>query len=393
MINANIKLCLSLIVFYSFVSCVTNERVQKDHCEGLNTYKQGYSDALRGQSSDDFKEIINSCAKYEVKLSQDDYNKGYQEGIKNFCTKKRGYDWGASGKKSLGICAGANIEQFSKGYEEGNKKCWYEIGSSHAKTGFLSSKFTDVGTCMILSESQNKKEYNKGWKQGVKVFCAQSGHHWGRTGRKNPGICRSDSVFSRGYKKGNKECWYETGYSHAERGYPSSKFDSVTCELLSKKQNRAEYNRGWQKGMKALCSLDGGYRWGLTGQRSKPDICPQSASAQFSEGYIKGIQQYEENKRHQQLLNLERERIRAEEKQKQRELELKRQKMHIKRMQKQQLIDLEQDKIREQRKTRKEILKLQKLGKRRLCKYSSDCGSSGYCSYDYSVRDYVCKYN
>ena len=409
MLKANMKFCLLFIFFYSLVSCITNEKVQRDYCEGLDTYKQGYSDASTGQSAKNFQDIINACVKHEITLDQINYDKGYQAGIKILCTKEKGYDWGVSGQESLGICLNANSEQFSKGYEEGNKKCWYDAGYSHAKVGYPLSKFTD-GKCVILSESQSKGEYGKGWKEGAKVFCThKTGYDWGLTGNSNPGICRG-SVFSKGYREGNKKCWYDAGYSHASDGYSSSKFTDVrTCVTVSKKQSWTEYDKGWKKGMKALCTLEGGYNWGLTGN-SNPGICPESRSAQFSKGYMKGLQQYEKNKRHQQLLNLKREKIRAEKEQKQRALNLERERIRIEQMQtqqlinlewrkareeqqqKQQIINLERRKVIEQQETREEILKLQKLGKRRLCKYNSDCGKKGRCRYDYNVRDYVCTY-
>ena len=408
MLRANIKFCVLFIFFYSFVSCVTNQKIQRDYCEGLDTYKKGYLDASTGQFAKDFQDTVNACVKYEITLDQANYDKGYQEGIKIFCTKDKGYSLGASGQENLGICLNANSDQFSKGYEEGNKKCWYDVGYSHATIGEASNFSIGVNKCVILSQDQGKGEYNKGWKEGAKVFCTyKQGYDRGLKAQSNPGICRG-SAFSKGYRNGSKKCWYDIGYFHGRSAYPSSEFSRVQCVSLSKNQHKVEYDKGWQKGIKALCTHEGGYKWGLGGQ-DNPDVCSKSRAAQFSKGYMKGLQQYEENKRHQQLLNLEREKIHAEKEQKQRALDLERERMRIEQMQtqqllnlerrkareeqqqKQQIINLERRKVIEQRKTRKELLKLQKLGGRRLCKYNSDCGKKGQCRYDYNVKDYVCK--
>ena len=102
------------LFFGLFTSCIT-----ASYCRNINTYQQGYLDALRGKMAKSFNKTIRSCAEYKVRLNVKKYNKGWIVGLKKFCTYKRGYQFGSTGGEYQDICP-KNLEvDFFKGYTLG----------------------------------------------------------------------------------------------------------------------------------------------------------------------------------------------------------------------------------------------------------------------------------
>ena len=119
------------LLFASSTSCIT-----ANHCKNINTYQQGYSDALSGKTVQSFYQKVRLCAKHEVVLNLKAYNKGWMIGLKKLCTYKRGHYFGSTGAKYQNICTQNNLAKFIKGYEEGLKSfCTYKKGYYFGSTG------------------------------------------------------------------------------------------------------------------------------------------------------------------------------------------------------------------------------------------------------------------
>ena len=287
-----------LCLVFPLVGCVTTSRVQKDYCNSLNIHKKGYEDALKGRSLKSFNKIVNMCTQYEITLNQEEYTKGWEKGLKVLCTSKSGYERGLKGESNPSTCQ--KFTQFTKAYTKGNKKCWYDEGHTDAINGWSSSHFSQA-QCVVLLKDQNQKEYNKGWNIGLKIFCTSAkGHEWGLAGRKNPNICP--------------------------------------------KLSAVKFKEGWNKGIKGFCTYSKGYEFGVKGDKN-PNVCPDSM-ADFTKGYISGVQQYEANKRHQERLELERRRVHVEQ-----------ERARVEQVQRQQLIDLEAQRVEDERRKRQERIR------------------------------------
>ncbi len=379
-----------VFLYGTLVGCITAGTIKRDYCNGINVYKEGRLDALNGKTTESFSEKNRMCAEYGVILNQSEYDKGRRDGLNVLCTYKKGYEFGLEARHYRNICPRSKVEPFLKGYHEGDKKCLYEAGRFHSLEGKTLSAFSSV-KCLQLSKDQSQKEYNRGWRAGLKVFCTyQKGREFGFKGRKYQNTCpnKRSAPFLKGYRQGDKECLYEAGYSHAVSGEPSSTFSYVKCLKLSKSQSKKEYMKGWTAGVKVFCTYKEGYKLGLSNVEYQ-NVCPKKLETGFFKGYTLGLQEYKAKKRQEELLAIEREKI-AVERERIREQQRDREE---RRAIEEEKIAVERERIREQKKTRQELLNLQNLGGRRLCQFDSDCGKNGDCRYNFQLKKDVCYYD
>ena len=282
-----IKLYLCVLLPGIMIGCTSLEEKRKaEKCKIRNSHTDGYNDAMSGHKKSHFHVYNNRCKPYGVILNQNLYIKGYKKGIKAFCTYEGGYQLALKGKKYQKNCS-TKEQDFLKGYHEGDKKCLYEAGYSHANEGKTSS--FPSAKCLKLSKDQSEKEYTKGWKAGLKNFCSyDKGYDFGLKAKPYLEICpRDNSVdFFKGYKAGDKKCLYEDGYSLAINGKKPS-FSTSRCLKLSKTHSRKEYLKGRNTGLKVFCTYDKGYDFGLKGKKYLY-TCPKKRAETFLKGYRAG---------------------------------------------------------------------------------------------------------
>ena len=168
-------------------------------------YEAGHFHALDGKTSSAFSSV--KCLQLSKDQSQKEYMKGWKAGLKSFCTYQKGHEFGLKGKKYQNTCPQKRAPSFLKGYRQGDRKCLYEAGYSHAVSGEPSSTFSSV-KCLQLSKTQSKKQYMKGWTAGVKVFCTyKEGYRLGLDNVEYQNICpkRLETGFFKGYTLGLQE--------------------------------------------------------------------------------------------------------------------------------------------------------------------------------------------
>ena len=363
------------------IGCVTTADIKRNYCKGIDTYKQGQIDVSRGKTENFFNKEAKKCAEYGVQLNQEQYEKGRQKELKNFCSYEKGYEFGLNGKKYLNICPKKLAADFFKGYRKGDKKCLYEVGYSDAVNGKITS-FSSA-KCLKLSADQDKTEYTKGWTAGLKVFCSyKTGYEFGLNGKKYQNICpkKLEVDFFKGYRKGDKKCLYEAGYSDAVNGETPS-FSSTSCLKLSANQGQREYTKGRTAGLKVFCSYKTGYDLGLWNGHYQ-NICPKKLEVDFFKGYTLGLQEYKRDQRQKELLAIEQEKLAIERKRTQQLLAIEKEKIAV-----------EKERIKDQKASREDFLKLQMHSKQQPCDYSSECYTGGVCRYNSRLKDYTCQYD
>ena len=386
-------LCLLGIIF----GCTSlEERLRVSECKARNSYNDGYSDATNGSESQ-FHIYNNKCEQYGVSLNQNLYIKGYKKGIGVFCTYKSGYQFGLKAGKYKNTCP-INKEEFLKGYNEGDEKCLYEAGYNDAIKGNKNSHAQS--SCLKLSPKLSHKQYVKGWKNGLKIFCTyKSGYQWGLNRRAYNNTCSSKrrASFLKGYRAGDKKCLYEEGYRDAISG-KTGKFTKSNCLKLSSKFSQEQYMQGRRAGLKIFCTYKSGYQFGRAGH-SYYNTCSKKNEGKFFQGYTLGKKEYNVEKRHQEKLEMERERIAVEraraaaERAKAQALKDQAAAEWVKAQAiknqtavewaKTQAIEEQTDAMRSQ----------EKLQGYQLCNYNSDCHSGGKCTYISAFNEYACRYN
>ena len=382
------SILISFFAVHFLVSCNTIASRTKKHCKYIDAYEKGRLDVSNGKTKEGFYKEVKRCAEYGILLNKDQYEKGREEGLKAFCVYNKGYEFGLKSKKYLNICPKKGEEVFLKGYREGDKKCLYESGYSHAVSGskavFASSQ------CLKLSENQGQKEYTKGRSAGLKVFCAyDQGYAFGLKGKTYLNTCpkKRSNIFLKGYRAGDRKCLYESGYSHAFNGGKAA-FASSACLKLSVTHSRREYMKGRSAGLKTFCTYKEGYDLGLSNGYYQ-NICPKHLEQNFFKGYTLGLQEYKADQRQKELLAIEREKLAIERERTRQMIAIEQEKADAERERTQYQLGMEERRIREQQATRKSLLNSQM----QRCRYSSDCQEDGYCKYNYRLKDRVCQYD
>ena len=94
----------------------------KKDCEMGNWKNEGKLDAMDGWPLSHFVKQKKACQKHGIEIDQTQYESGYNEGIKLFCTFKSGYRYGRKGGNYQDTCP-ANLEpEFFKGFVAGKKQ-------------------------------------------------------------------------------------------------------------------------------------------------------------------------------------------------------------------------------------------------------------------------------
>lgn len=106
---------------------VPGEPVTKDRCLSFDMFQMGEKEGLEGvRRGGKFEFWDKDCRAFGVKLSREDYDRGYDQGIKQFCSCEKGFSSGVHDevlglKSQYYICEKEAYEDFSRGYTEGQK--------------------------------------------------------------------------------------------------------------------------------------------------------------------------------------------------------------------------------------------------------------------------------
>ena len=141
---------------------------------------------------------------------------------------------------------------------------------------------------------------------------------------------------------------------------------------------------GFRAGLKVFCTYKSGYQFGHEGNNYN-NICPKKTEEQFFKAYTLGKKEYEEEKRHQEKLEIERQRIAAERER----AEAERAKAQALRNQ----AEAEWAKVQAIQNQTDAIKSQGYLQGRQLCNYNSDCHSGGRCTYISTIGEHACRYN
>ena len=327
----NLSRFIGITFFLGFLileltGCASTAR-KRQYCESVNVYKKGYMHGSKGLPTHFFKSYQEKCGDYvDIQPMQVEYKKGWKKAIKVFCTEKGGYELGLKGGQYHRVCSKEVESVFLTGYKKGARKCLYEWGYQSA----LNDKPDSYGqsTCPKLEGKQSSAEYKKGHQKGLKIFCGyKNGYKWGLEGKSYKTVCSQKAGFFKGYRAGDRKCLYGAGYDHALAGR-SSAFDQSACQKL--KGHKKSYRAGRVAGIRVFCTYKSGYNHGLKGYRYE-NICPKVREESFFKGYTLGYQEYKAEKRQQEILQLERERMRAEERARQEALAVERERIAVER--------------------------------------------------------------
>lgn len=109
-----------LLVICAAVAVVQGcSSMNQSECVHADWQLIGQADASKGVHSSVLDEYRHDCAEYAVVPAREDYHLGYQQGLKQFCTRSSGFFQGKKGSKYQGICPAVMEAAFLEGYNPG----------------------------------------------------------------------------------------------------------------------------------------------------------------------------------------------------------------------------------------------------------------------------------
>ena len=107
-------------------ACGTKEKASpsmtKEECQRANWSSLGYTDAFKGRLVNKFSQREEECAKFEVKASPEDYQKGFELGKIELCKPPSALDLGLKGVPNIiSQCPQDFISSAKEAYEKGLK--------------------------------------------------------------------------------------------------------------------------------------------------------------------------------------------------------------------------------------------------------------------------------
>jgi hypothetical protein len=114
--------------------------------------------------------------------------------------------------------------------------------------------------CMKYGISINNKAYERGWRQGLRSYCAPA---------------------------------FPVGYTDGAAGKLESDIYNrmPVCMQAAIKLNLTAYNRGRQQGLLSFCTYTNGFDYARQG-KSLPEVCPLNLSTKFRMGWMAGREQF-----------------------------------------------------------------------------------------------------
>lgn len=106
------------LISFALAGCGT---LSKDECRTANWHSLGYEDALKGLGAERMGEHRQACAKHGITLDGENYRLGHNEGAREFCRPRNGFQWGLHGNSFPGFCPDDMEAAFSQAYKQGNE--------------------------------------------------------------------------------------------------------------------------------------------------------------------------------------------------------------------------------------------------------------------------------
>lgn len=108
------KILMSFLLIALLAGCASFDKTQ---CNNKKLHTKGLEQAKAGKTNKAFMSFAQKCQEQGITIQTDKYQQGFNQGLKEFCTKKSAFKYGLSGQTNNGICP--NSDRFSKYYDKG----------------------------------------------------------------------------------------------------------------------------------------------------------------------------------------------------------------------------------------------------------------------------------
>ncbi len=113
------KLNLLIIIICTLGFTVGCASISKEECEVGDWAAIGEKDGAKGVKSKKFYSYVKECKEFGITADKKAYDKGYNNGVKTFCTPSNGYDLGSKGRSNPNVCPKGMSAAFAAAHKKG----------------------------------------------------------------------------------------------------------------------------------------------------------------------------------------------------------------------------------------------------------------------------------
>ncbi len=114
--NRRITFATLLAVLLLLAGCAT---MNEDECRSADWYSVGFEDGAHGRPTSYIGNHREACAEYGISPRADSYRDGWNQGIRNYCTPRNGYQEGMYGRSRGAECPADLAYEFNDAYQYG----------------------------------------------------------------------------------------------------------------------------------------------------------------------------------------------------------------------------------------------------------------------------------
>jgi hypothetical protein len=133
--------------------------MSQQECMATNWEQVGFSDGLAGSLPRNLTGAVQDCAKFGIVVDQNLYHKGWESGVRRYCTYDQGLAVGSQAQEPKNICPSDLQERFMRGWQEGINRYCSDLGNAFA-LGKGGQAYPNV--CSPYEHVDFKNQYDRG---------------------------------------------------------------------------------------------------------------------------------------------------------------------------------------------------------------------------------------
>lgn len=134
MATKTLKLVFAISGGLLVAGCVPHLTLQQ--CQSMNWHHEGYQDGLHGNNKRDLSRSIADCAKFNISVNAQQYSKGWEFGVRQYCKPANGLRLGTNGENYNHVCPADMVTGFEKAWRRGLERyCIPSTGYNLGRSG------------------------------------------------------------------------------------------------------------------------------------------------------------------------------------------------------------------------------------------------------------------
>lgn len=156
------RFIFGLIISCCLLSSCAN-RMSMDQCVQQNWYQLGLQHGQNGHPMSSLHKYHKNCARYGVMINTPEYQRGWNLGIRSYCTAENGLHIGSAGNDYINYCPEDLQASFQQAWSKGIRSyCTKQNGFARGKAGRAYSGFCPADLNQeFYAAYQRGYQYNK----------------------------------------------------------------------------------------------------------------------------------------------------------------------------------------------------------------------------------------